>query len=155
MKSNLLKNPLALVAVVLSVAAAAVYLFAPLFTVPLFGFRDGWDYVMIMHAQKQYANIAALLLPVIGAVGMTACLWARSFGPHILAMAFAALPVMFWTYFLYILGSSYPDIILSATETAPMLSVVGWGSWLSVAASALAFFATIAIVYIEYKRQKK
>lgn len=150
---NQLKNPWSVGVIAFTVNSAVVYLVAPIFSIPVFGFNDGFDYLTAFWQSGHYMDMLTFLMPVIGAVGATSCVLSRNVGPHILSIAFSALPLMFMTYFI-ISMCKYPDIVNSRMETIPMVSVIGWGAWLSLAVSFLAFMLAITLVYTDYKSIK-
>ena len=54
------KNPWAVGVAALSLISAAVYLFAPLFSIPIFGFNTGSDYVRVFYSYQRYMDMATL-----------------------------------------------------------------------------------------------
>lgn len=148
-----LKNPWTLTLSLFSIATATVYLLCPMFNIPVFGFENGMDYIEIFWKTGRYMDMITFLMPVIGMVGAVACTLRRSFGPHILSIAFAALPLMFVSYFVISI-SKYPDIINGTMEKVSMLSVLGWGIWTALATSLVAFFSAVIQVYSEYRSIK-
>lgn len=149
-----LKNPWAVGVIVFSVICAAVYLFAPLFSLPIFGFSTSLDYVKVFYASARYMDMVTFLLPLIGAVGAVCCVLAKTPGPHILSLAFSALPAMFLAYFV-VSVCRYPDIITSGAEKVSMLMIVGWGAWLALAAAVLALAAAFVVVVKDFREMKK
>ena len=147
------KNPWAVGVAALSLISAAVYLFAPLFSIPIFGFNTGSDYVRVFYSYQRYMDMATFLIPAIGAFGAILCAFRKEIGPHILSVAFAALPLMFMTYFVVSL-CRYPDFIGNDMQNISMIAMIGWGAWLALATALLAFLSAIALVYTDYKQFK-
>lgn len=145
-----LKNPWSISIAALSAVALAVYLFAPLFSIAVFGFHNGTEYIKAFWEAKRHMDAVTFLMPVAGAAGAVFCALKKGFGPHILTVAFSALPLMFMSYFIISI-CQYPDIITGTEETLPMVMVIGWGAWLALAAALLAFLAAAALVYTDYK----
>ena len=150
---NPFKNPWAVGVAALSLISAAVYLFAPLFSIPIFGFNTGSDYVRVFYSYQRYMDMATFLIPAIGAFGAILCAFRKEIGPHILSVAFAALPLMFMTYFVVSL-CRYPDFIGNDMQKISMIAMIGWGAWLALATALLAFLSAIALVYTDYKQFK-
>lgn len=90
-----LKQPLVLTAIGATLAVAVVYAAVPLFSIPLFGFGYGWEYVATFFKIGKYLEMVPFLMPFIGLVGTAATLVTKSRGAHVLSISFAALPLMF------------------------------------------------------------
>ena len=63
-----LKQPLVLTAIGATLAVAVVYAAVPLFSIPLFGFGYGWEYVATFFKIGKYLEMVPFLMPFIGFV---------------------------------------------------------------------------------------
>lgn len=148
-----LKNPWALTASILALAVAALYAATPMFSLPLFGFNYGWEYVATFYKIGRYIEMIPFLMPFIGLSGTVACTMTRSRGAHILSISFTALPLMFFGYFIYMIAD-YPqgEIMGANLEKISMLTTINWSVWACLALSLVSFAAAIAMVYSENKK---
>lgn len=148
-----LRNPLVLTAIAVTLIVAAVYASVPMFSIPLFGFNYGWEYVATFFSIGKYLEMVPFLMPFIGLVGTAASLLTKSRGAHILSISFSALPLMFFGYFIYMIAQ-YPqgEIIGANLEKITILSTLNWSVWFCLAFSLVAFAATVALVYRENKK---
>lgn len=149
-----LKQPLVLTAIGATLAVAVVYAAVPLFSIPLFGFGYGWEYVATFFKVGKYLEMVPFLMPFIGLAGTAATLVTKSRGAHVLSISFAALPLMFFGYFVYMIAS-YPqgDIIGAGMEKISILSTLSWSVWACLALSLAAFAVAVANVYKENKNK--
>lgn len=150
-----LKNPWVIVTIAVTLIVAVLYAALPLFSLPLFGFNYGWDYVRTFFNIGKYMEMVPFLMPFIGFVGTVACLLTKSRGPHILSVSFTALPLMFFGYFVYMIAS-YPqgEILGEHFEMVSILTTLNWSVWLCLAFSVVAFAVACAYVYLENKKTK-
>ena len=148
-----LKKPLVLTAMAVTLIVAAVYAAVPMFSIPLFGFNYGWEYVTTFFAIGKYLEMVPFLMPFIGLAGTVACLLTKSRGAHILSISFTALPLMFFGYFIYMIAQYPQGEILSANlEKITILSTLSWSVWFCLAFSLVAFAAAVALVYRENRK---
>ena len=68
-----LKQPLVLTAIGATLAVAVVYAAVPLFSIPLFGFGYGWEYVATFFKIGKYLEMVPFLMPFIGTI-LFACM---------------------------------------------------------------------------------
>lgn len=73
-----LKQPLVLTAIGATLAVAVVYAAVPLFSIPLFGFSYGWEYVATFFKIGKYLEMVPFLMPFIGLAGTAATLVTKS-----------------------------------------------------------------------------
>ena len=71
-----------------------------------------------------------------------------------LSISFAALPLMFFGYFVYMIAS-YPqgEILGVGMEKISILSTLSWSVWACLALSLAAFAVAVANVYKENKNK--
>ena len=67
-----LKQPLVLTAIGATIAVAVIYAAVPLFSIPLFGFGYGWEYVATFFKIGKYLEMVPFLMPFIGLAGTAA-----------------------------------------------------------------------------------
>lgn len=128
-------------------AAALIYLLAPVFNVPLFGIEKGFDTVSQMWTLGRYMEMTTFLLPLIGGIGATLCTLSRQVGPHILALAFSMLPVMFFVHYIHIMAKAMGG------NLSGVAALFSWGIWASLLLSLVAFVAASIVVYKELKKK--
>lgn len=90
-----LRNKWAAGVIAFSIVTVLVYVFLPLFKIPIFEISGGLEWIRMVWMTKDFASIVSFLLPFIGAAGAIAVVFARKREPHILAVAFALLQVIF------------------------------------------------------------
>lgn len=150
MKANALKNKWAIGAIIFSLATIAAYLFLPLFNIPLLGIETGIGYVKLLWKMGDYANMLSFMLPFIGGLGAIVTAFFSDRGPHILTIAFALLPAMFFAYFLIMLskliGTTPADL-----QVFSLFEVAGSGVWIGLLSSLLALASAILIVVKDAK----
>lgn len=64
-----LRNKWAVGVIAFSVVTVLVYIFMPLFKIPIFGISSGVEWIRMVWMTKEFANIVSFLLPFIGAAG--------------------------------------------------------------------------------------
>ena len=94
-----LRNKWAVGVIAFSVVTVLVYIFMPLFKIPIFGISSGVEWIRMVWMTKDFANIVSFLLPFIGAAGAISVVLTKKIEPHILSVAFALLQVIFFAYF--------------------------------------------------------
>ena len=100
-----LRNKWAVGVIAFSVVTVLVYIFMPLFKIPIFGISSGVEWIRMVWMTKDFANIVSFLLPFIGAAGAISVVLTKKIEPHILSVAFALLQVIFFAYFLMRMGA--------------------------------------------------
>lgn len=139
----------------ITLVVAVLYAALPMFSIPLFGFNYGWDYVAQFFKIGRYMEMIPFLMPFIGFVGTVACLLAKGRAPHILSISFTALPLMFFGYFIYMMADYPQGTIYGADmKQITMLSTINWSVWLCLAFSLVAFVVAAVLVYRENKNNK-
>lgn len=151
---DLLKNKWTIGIIVFALATIAIYLFVPLFKISIFSIDTGWDYIKLVGKMKNASNVVSLLLPVIGGVGAVACALFKGRGPHILTVAFALLPVMFFVYLIFTIDK-HVDVQLFGKQLLSVFNIVGKGIWLGLLSSFLALAASVMQAFCDWKGQKK
>lgn len=150
-----LRNPMVIGACAAMVVSTAVYFAFPLFSLPVLGFDYGWDFIKAFLQAGKTMEAIPYLMPLIGSLAACVCLPTRGTGPHFLAVAFSALPVMFFSYFVYML-SIYPAAYAAGGNTTiSMTQFINWSVWTSLALSAVAFALTLILLRRELKNQKQ
>ena len=82
-----LRNKWAAGVIAFSIVTVLVYVFLPLFKIPIFEISGGLEWIRMVWMTKDFASIVSFLLPFIGAAGAIAVVFARKREPHILAVA--------------------------------------------------------------------
>ncbi len=143
----------AIAASTMAIITMAVYLFMPLYKVSIFGLSTGLDYIKLLYTIKSYMNLCSFLLPFIGGIGVIATVFIKDRAPHILSLAFALLPLMF---FVYVLITTFSFMHASET-TMPGVSafdMIGSGEWTGLLSSLFTLAFTALLVVNDYKELK-
>lgn len=138
-------------AVLFATITVVVYLLMPLFSLPVCEIECGYDWVVFMCQTGVTANIISFLLPVIGLIGVVSTVFVDSRGPHLLSVAFAMLPVLFFVYMIVLVKVDFSNTFVG---DAPPFDPIGSGAWIALATSCFAFISTILIAYKEWRWQK-
>lgn len=138
-------------AVLFATITVVVYLLMPLFSLPVSELECGYDWIVYMWQTGIVANITSFLLPIIGLVGMVATVFARSRGPHMLSVAFAMLPALFYIYMITLVKADFSHAFIG---DAPAFDPIGSGAWIALATSCFALIFTVLIAYKEWRLQK-
>lgn len=142
-----LRNKWAAGVIAFSIVTVLVYVFLPLFKIPIFGISGGLEWIRMVWMTKDVASIVSFLLPFIGAAGAIAVVFARKREPHILAVAFALLQVIFFVYFLARMASFVGGGI-------PLTEIIGSGTWTGLLSSLLALVAAVMLVVTDFRKNK-
>lgn len=142
-----LRNKWAAGVIAFSIVTVLVYVFLPLFKIPIFEISGGLEWIRMVWMTKDFASIVSFLLPFIGAAGAIAVVFARKREPHILAVAFALLQVIFFVYFLARMASFVGGGI-------PLTEIIGSGTWTGLLSSLLALVAAVMLVVTDFRKNK-
>lgn len=148
-----LRNKWAVGVIAFSVVTVLVYIFMPLFKIPIFGISSGVEWIRMVWMTKEFANIVSFLLPFIGAAGAISVVLTKKIEPHILSVAFALLQVIFFAYFLMRMGA-FVDSGVSAGGGISLLDLIGSGTWTGLLSSLLATVASVMLVVTDFKKSK-
>ncbi|MBO8476025.1 MAG: hypothetical protein IAB88_03415 [Bacteroidetes bacterium] len=147
-----LRNKWAVGVIAFSVVTVLVYIFMPLFKIPIFGISSGVEWIRMVWMTKDFANIVSFLLPFIGAAGAISVVLTKKIEPHILSVAFALLQVIFFAYFLMRMGA-FVDSGVSAGGIS-LFDLIGSGTWTGLLSSLLATVASVMLVVTDFKKSK-
>ena len=73
-----LRNKWAAGVIAFSIVTVLVYVFLPLFKIPIFGISGGLEWIRMVWMTKDFASIVSFLLPFIGAAGAIAVVCVRA-----------------------------------------------------------------------------
>lgn len=149
-----LRNKWAAGVIAFSIVTVLVYVFLPLFKVPIFGISGGLEWIRMVWMTKDFASIVSFLLPFIGAAGAIAVVFARKREPHILAVAFALLQVIFFVYFLARMASFVGGGMPAGSGGIPLTEIIGSGTWTGLLSSLLALVAAVMLVVTDFRKNK-
>lgn len=138
-------------AVLFATVTVVVYLLMPLFSLPVSDLECGYDWIVYMCQTGITANIISFLLPVIGLVGVLATAFTSSRGPHLLCVAFAMLPALFFIYMISLVKANFPNAFMG---DAPAFDPIGSGAWIALVTSCFALIFAVLIAYKEWRWQK-
>ena len=138
-----------------SIVTIAIYLLMPVFRFPIFGegADSGIGYIKVLwQIDRTAANLISFTLPVIGSVGAAICAVWKGRGIHILSVAFASLPLIFYVYLLLML--SHLTVVSEGDSFVSLF--LDKGFWLGAASSILALISALLLVTKDnalYKKQ--
>ena len=138
---------------VFALATMVLYLFTPLFKIAFDGVSTGADYIEQVWGIGGFNNIASFLLPIIGGVGAIAMAWVKGRGQHILSLAFAMLPVLFYTYMI-IRVNAYTKESIVGLDTTSVFDFIGGGAWIALLSGIIKMLFSFILIYKEYKESK-
>ena len=149
-----LRNKWSVGVIIFSVVTALVYVFLPLLKIPIFDINGGLELIKKVWEKGDFASIVSFLLPFIGAAGAVAVVFARKREPHILAIAFALLQVIFFAYFLIRMGILVNSGMPTGGMGIPLTEIMGSGMWVGLLSSLLALAASVMLVVTDFKKNK-
>lgn len=138
---------------VFALATMVLYLFTPLFKIAFDGVSTGVDYIEQVWRIGGFNNIASFLLPLIGGVGAIAMTWVKGRGQHILSLAFAMLPVLFYTFMIIRVNAYTKESIVGLGATS-LFDFVGFGAWMALLSGVITMIFSFILIYKEYKESK-
>ena len=136
-----LRNKWAAGVIAFSIVTVLVYVFLPLFKIPIFEISGGLEWIRMVWMTKDFASIVSFLLPFIGAAGA-------------IAVAFALLQVIFFVYFLARMASFVGGSVPAGSGGIPLTEIIGSGTWTGLLSSLLALVAAVMLVVTDFRKNK-
>ena len=152
---EMLRNKWAVGVVAFSLATVIVYIFLPLFKIPIFGVDDGLGWIKTVWMTRDFANVVSFLLPFIGAAGAIASVFAKNREPHIFSIAFALLQVIFFAYFTIRMNLIVGSGVVFGGDGLSIFDILGSGTFVGLLSSLLATVSAVMLVVTDFRKSMR